>query len=297
MRAVHSFWFSPFFESSNERALGGFSEQRFFWYSLTLSLLTAKKLFNCVDLYTDSYGLEMASRLKLPYSRVENIFENVPLDRAVFWNYGKYLAYLRQNEPFLHLDMDVFIWKPLPAELLSAQIFGQSMESLDYHRKFYGNTIKVMQEHLVYYPSELSDFDTDAQDFGALNCGIFGGSALELIRAYCEESLKIMDCRQNKTGWEAIRKVQVPYVSVGSCCAALEQLCITAWCKRAEIAPQVLIPGNIHDESTLAIIGYTHLIAEAKKTPAFLGLLEDRMNQSCPKWKRIIDAELARQIA
>ena len=41
---------------------------------------------------------------------------------------GKLIAYSIQDGPFVHIDNDVFLWKPLPQELLQAPVFAQCPE-------------------------------------------------------------------------------------------------------------------------------------------------------------------------
>jgi len=41
---------------------------------------------------------------------------------------GKLFAYKLQTAPFVHIDSDVFLWKPLPPEVTSAPVCAQNPE-------------------------------------------------------------------------------------------------------------------------------------------------------------------------
>lgn len=47
----------------------------------------------------------------------------------------KYLAYSNQKEPFIHIDGDVFIWKPFSKEIETADLIAQNKEV---GTKYYG---------------------------------------------------------------------------------------------------------------------------------------------------------------
>jgi hypothetical protein len=47
---------------------------------------------------------------------------------AGWWALGKLVAYSLQDRAFVHLDADVFLWKPLPTRLISAPVFAQCPE-------------------------------------------------------------------------------------------------------------------------------------------------------------------------
>jgi len=46
-----------------------------------------------------------------------------------WWALGKLYSYSVQQDPFVHIDSDVYLWKLLPSHLESADVFTQNPES------------------------------------------------------------------------------------------------------------------------------------------------------------------------
>jgi hypothetical protein len=84
---------------------------------------------------------------------------------AVPWSVHKIRTYSEAegSDPFIHIDSDVFLVDPLPNDVLSANLFAQSLEG-DKHYQNIEFMPKDWKENYLPVP------------FRAFNCGVFGGN-------------------------------------------------------------------------------------------------------------------------
>jgi hypothetical protein len=110
MQAVWSFWTKPYFA---ERWLCWYSDWHH-WLAWGLSLRAASQHYPNTLLVTDDEGARiLVDELKLPFRRVSTALNTLERANPEWWSLGKIEAYRRQHEPFVHIDTDVFLWKPL----------------------------------------------------------------------------------------------------------------------------------------------------------------------------------------
>src|SRR5690606_24133995 len=80
----------------------------------------AHETHGAVELVTDSVGARILVReLGLPYRRVSCVLDRCNAHPGL-WAYGKVLAYrehVELGQPFLHIDSDVYLWKPMPERI------------------------------------------------------------------------------------------------------------------------------------------------------------------------------------
>ena len=75
------------------------------------SVLKLREFYKDLELYTDFEGKNiLIDLLQLPYSKVHTDYEYIDINPNL-WAYPKILTYNRQEEPFIHIDGDIFIWK------------------------------------------------------------------------------------------------------------------------------------------------------------------------------------------
>lgn len=290
MRLIHSYWFGPFREEKSNRYLGGFLSEQSFWYCWALSVYVALEHYDEIVLYADSEGKAKAiDTLKLPYTEVRVAFDDLTHINPDLWAYGKLLAYSEQTEPFAHIDLDVFLWEPLLQRLESAPVFAQTIERTTGHRSFYLPLINLMKQHLEWLPESFIQTKWEEEEEIALNCGVVGGSNLELIRAYAKESMQIVHTPENQRGWKRMSKIGYPPTGLFNC--VFEQANLLRWCKLSGVKPETLIE-DTHDlnrEELRGLRGYTHLVADAKLDPQIAGHLGKRLESYAPEVKRRID--------
>lgn len=85
-------------------------------YTLILSCAYARRYIGPPHLYCDFkfYKFIKEHGLETLWDSIDyNVFENIPkdIDYSIFWTYPKMYIHSIQNEPFVALDVDLFMWK------------------------------------------------------------------------------------------------------------------------------------------------------------------------------------------
>jgi len=139
-----------------------------------LSAYLLKKHYGEVHLVTDSVGASVLG--SLGYDSVSTELDQIPIEYKNVWSLGKIFTYkkaAKEGIPFLHIDYDVLLWKPLPTELTSSPLFVERIElDIDMRysvRKFYDACPK------------LHDLENAKDPDGAINAGILGGHDTDFI--------------------------------------------------------------------------------------------------------------------
>ena len=127
MKIIQSFW-SQNQINPLESNYGWLSETHN-WLSWILSANQLSKFYK-VELYTDQKGYEiLIEKLKLPYHKVHIVLDELNHYDKSLWAIPKIKTYSLQNEPFLHIDGDVFIWKEFSKELMNGNLITQNLEA------------------------------------------------------------------------------------------------------------------------------------------------------------------------
>lgn len=150
--------------------------------SWALSCLQLNKYYDDLHLYADSVSARtLIDELQLPYHQVHCELDKLNKFDSRLWALPKIYAYSMQEEAFLHVDADVFIWKPFTEELLSSGLIAQNLELVN---NYYENIIRNLEGNLKFFPRELlNEMRPDAK-FYAYNAGIFGGNDIEFFKEY-----------------------------------------------------------------------------------------------------------------
>ena len=190
-KAVYSFFSHPF---RTRPGYAGFVTLEHFLNAWTLSVQLARRHFDAVELVTDHYGKALlVDALNLPFTSVRDELDAAVPEhiRDLFWTFGKLVAYHLQDEPFIHIDYDVFLWKRPPERILHAPLFGQNTESDIWKIDIYKQGYMAMCAYLKYRPRDwvviypgVHRYDT------AINTGIIGGNDVHFIREYASTALK-----------------------------------------------------------------------------------------------------------
>lgn len=162
--------------------------------SWALSCLCLRKYYDEVALYADEQGKHLLiDLLHLPYTEVNVVYDET-LCLPQHWSYAKVKTYSLQTKPFLHIDGDIFLFKPIPEEVINAPLIAQSKEiGTEYYRQMMD---RILQESALTLPEYLEDGLKEAS-IASYNMGVFGGNDMEFIHAYCEEALAICDTNKS----------------------------------------------------------------------------------------------------
>lgn len=187
MRIVQTFW------TAGQNPLEcnfGWLRPEFNLMSWTLSCLSLREHYDEVALYTDEQGKHvLIDQLLLPYTEVHVIYDEM-LCLPQHWAYSKIKTYSLQTMPFLHVDGDVYLPKPLPVDVIQSPIVVQNREvGTGYYRSMMDNVLSFPEIILPDYIKEA----LQNESIVSYNMGIFGGTNLSFIHQYCQEAFRFME--------------------------------------------------------------------------------------------------------
>lgn len=281
--ATWSFWTPPFRARHRHRWV----DDQFHLLSWVLSVQCAAKHYAELRLVTDSDGARLlVDGLGLPFTTVDTSLDRLDFCWHAWWVLGKLRAYRSQDRPFVHLDSDVYLWKPLPASVARADIIVQNPEPAP------------LTDSTFYKPSRIAEafhtagcslpaFITNYMQGGSIayNTGIFGGSALDAIRRYASAAEALATAGGNAAAW---RLLPDPFESS----VYVEQYVLAAMCaeigrqrgKALDIGCLFSSQQEAHHEATAARLGFTHLIAGAKSSRILKRLVAERVLADYPQF-------------
>ena len=187
MRIVQTFWTAG--RNPLEYSFGWLRPE-YNLMSWALSCLSLREHYDEVALYTDEQGKHvLTDLLHLPYTEVHVVYDEY-LCLPQHWAYAKIKTYSMQTKPFLHVDGDVYLPKPISEDIISSPLIAQNREiGTGYY--------KTMMDNIFAFPEiTLPDYILDAlQDNSILsyNMGIFGGSDTKFIHYYCQEAFRFLE--------------------------------------------------------------------------------------------------------
>ena len=258
MRIVQTFWTAG--HNPLEYSFGWLRPE----YNLmawALSCLCLRKYYDEVALYTDEQGRHiLIDLLHLPYTEVHVVYDET-LCLPQHWSYAKIKTYSLQTKPFMHIDADIFLFKPIEEEVAGAPLIAQSKEvGTEYYKKMMD---RLLKESSLNLPTYLED-GLKEESIASYNMGLFGGNDLAFIHAYCKEALAV--CDMNKAT-----------CLNGNFNLLFEQVLLAYKAKEDEIPVSTIFPQVFNDNGYTAKEfcqlsqynekGYFHLLGGHKRNP------------------------------
>jgi hypothetical protein len=189
MRAVWSFWSKPF----QAQRRHSWPSERHHLFAWVLYVETARRHYPDTWLVTNDGGASvLVDQLGLPFTHVSTTLNALAHHDPEWWALDKIYAYRMQEQPFVHIDSDVFLWKPLPERLERADVFAQNPEPLSWNTSYDPERL----EHAIqgtaggWLPDEWQWYRR-ARDRRAECCGIFGGNRIDFINRFAEASIPV----------------------------------------------------------------------------------------------------------
>lgn len=217
MRIIQTFWTAG--KDPMKNAFG-WKHPQYNLMSWALSCLSLRALYDEVELYTDSAGYHILIEvLNLPYTKTHIIFDDFQC-LPNHWALSKIKTYSLQTEPFLHVDGDIYVPRPLPEELMDAPLAAQNREvGTAYYRK-------MLDEEILKHPSivlpEYIEKKIRENSIVSYNMGFFGGTDINFIQCYCREVFNFMDKNQ-------MNDFRTPHAHV-NCNVFFEQIFFALFC-------------------------------------------------------------------
>jgi len=287
MKAVWSLWTRPLHESRHP----GWPSERHHALSWILSFETARRHYPDTCVITDTPGAAwLVEGLGLPFAEVRVELDDLAGQQADWWAMSKLCAYAAQTEPFVHIDSDVYLWNRLPERLEQAPVFAQNPEWHEYGRSFY------RPEWLEYWigagggwlPLEFSHYVHPQGVLRAENCGILGGARVDFITHYARQALEIIRHPGNQPLWPGLEHKDAHFVLIEQYFLAA---CVEFHRSHPEsefsgITIEYLFPSQSAALRDADAVGYTHLLASAKRHGGALERLERRVRDLYPEQYR-----------
>ena len=294
MKIVQSYWSKPqeknVHRDHESRFRGGWLDKKFHYMSWVFSCLQLCRFYDRVELVTDAPGKELlVDRLGLPYTKVTVALEKIDHYDADLWALGKLYAYSIQDEPFLHVDGDVFIWKEFPQRLMESPLIAQHLEKeYDFYRSLMTKVIK----HVPSLPVAIRSYLASGAPLCAYNMGIAGGHDVEFMRRYSREAMSFVD--GNKT--------EVKNLPVGQFNTIYEQLLFFCLLHEQEKAIGLFsytvgedkvdeeLKGFHNFRRAPAGVDLIHLYGNCKKEDRYCEELEQKLKKVYPGYyERVLD--------
>jgi hypothetical protein len=288
MRAVWSFWTKPFLWRYRARWLSD-KQHLLSWI---LSVETARRHFAETALYTDDQGAAiLVDGLGLEFDHVLLDLNALKDHDPDWWCLGKTYTYRQQTKPFVHLDNDVFLWKPLPAALAGSLVIAQNPEYFadgvfHYRPEEVDYVLKGINDGWV--PREWEWYRAFGQPQRGECCGILGGNAVEFIAHYADQAIRMIEHPENRPGWalldkEINRNVHVEQYFLSACIEYHRNRPSSPF-HSIDIKYMFTSSSEAYTPEHATRRGYTHLMGNIKQNPALNQRLEARVMRDYPEY-------------
>lgn len=186
MRIIQSFWTGK----HNQEYDFGWKSSKYNYLSWILSCNQLRKYYDEVELFTDDVGYSiLIDKLKLPYTKVHVVLDDLNNYDDNLWALAKIKAYSMMNEPFLHVDGDVFIFESFDKKLMKSDVIVQNIETTS---DYYWNMWSKIKTELDFIPEIMENYNNQHHN-KAYNMGIFGGNNIPFIKKYTETSFNFVN--------------------------------------------------------------------------------------------------------
>jgi hypothetical protein len=295
MRAVWSFWSRPYHAGTGP----GWRSSLHHFLAWGLSVRLAQAHYPDTLLVTDTPGRALlVDSLGLSFGEVSTALDDLAGADPRLWMLGKLMAYGMQDGPFCHVDSDVFLWSPLPAELVTAPVFAQHPEDIPASQPGRPEAVEqAFQSAGLALPPEWRWYRSHPAGGGPrspgaiyreANCGIVGGTNPALIGHYARLALSLALDSANAPAWAAM-----PFD--GMLNMTLEQFLLAACVDYHRFAPSSPFRGSYlrylfqtwqeaFSPAAARRAGYTHQLGPAKQHPETTSRRADRVRAEDPSF-------------
>ena len=228
-----------------------------------LSCLQLHKLYGNIILYANSQAAHLLiDTLQLPYSLLHLAHDQLTLIHPDLWALPKIYTYSLQEQPFLHIDGDVFLFNPFDSGFLTGELIAQNVEIATEH--YYLPTQKELIRHFTFFPHCVKKDFESGKPIQACNAGVLGGNNMSFFREYTSTVFEYI--------WKNADHLK--NINANRFNVFFEQHLFYALAKEKDIPINVVIEGIIEDNgySNMGDFhdvpfhrSYLHLLGEFKK--------------------------------
>lgn len=213
MKAVFSYY-DWYYDKVNESQYqinlryGGFYNEKMFFSSFILSVLQAKQFFDKVVLVCNEPGFNKLKFLELPFDEVYTDLQINEKEKS-FYSSAKLKSFYYFNEPFCHLDYDLYFWNKIPDTIANkVDVLVDHVESLSLHLDLYKSLhYDFLHKGNVHL---LPEIPNKPKNFTAINNGIVYVNNVPFIKKFANKVFNYINAFDNPNSIYHI--VRVPYL-------------------------------------------------------------------------------------
>lgn len=243
MKAVQSFWVKQ--NSKEIDYFCGWKSIRFSLFSWALSSLQLTKFFDRTELVSDCICAELAAKLHLPYTSIKTDLETIKYKNHL-WVSNKLYTYSIQNEAFIHLDTDAYLFNHIDKRLLTAPLVAQNFE---YDHANYIQAYQDVMTYCTYIPDWICK--DEAGRLTAVNAGLIGGNNVSFFQDFTAAVNYFLE--QNQDG---LRHCQCDYLNV-----FVEQFLFTKYAEFKNVPIEYISPIEFGPPCDYGMAEFTQLPA------------------------------------
>lgn len=289
MKYIHSIWSAPSIKNNfdNEYDVKYLTKN---FYSYLLSALLIQKLGYRIELFCDKYSYEMYA--KIPYNDIHIIDFDADGISSKFWIYGKIKAHTLMNEPYVHIDGDVFLFRDIINKNLINGRYSVAVQSLE-NEITIGDSFKKLYLDSITPLLNFENIKWDKYGYQAYNCGVIGFSDMVLKNEYANTVKSMLFELSNSSNFDDYRK------KYDGMFLLAEQTFLHYLLNEMNIKPFEIIPyetitkyylsGMNWYETIPSQIGYCHLLGYSKYKDNVLKKIRFKIIKYFPEYQSIID--------
>ena len=259
------------------------------YYSMLLSYITIKEKYGEVAMYCNKLAYDKMLKY-IPYDKIV-LDETSIVDASNYrqeWGMLKFNVFSQQNEPFIHIDTDVFLFNDVLSGYINKGKYDGIVQSIELDKRYgvYDSFYHANQENLIKY-----DFINDNLMKRSIdkyltvigyNNGVVGFNNLKFLEEYIESAKKLNDLI-----------IAGVFVNVKNQTMIFEQFLLYILSQKNgykifEVLPEDDII-NIGFNETGNKHGYTHLLSGNKYVKNFILLIRNKIIQNYPNYIKHID--------
>lgn len=184
MKIVYSFWGDAVNPTH-------WCSSRFMITSFVLSVLQSHKLYGRVEVVTDSINKIWIEKLNLPLEKISTELDEIDHYDRESWSLGKIKAYQIQEEPFMHVDIDVIMYNKFSDDFFNCDIGVQEFELFTNEERLsvYDYYIKTSIKYIEEENLPMGFLDGKR----SMNMGVYYCNNIEFNKLYCSEVFRFLD--------------------------------------------------------------------------------------------------------
>mgnify|MGYP001228276600 CR=1 FL=1 len=286
MKYVHSLWSKPATTNNFDNNYDvKYITKNFYTY--LLSLLLVKRLGYSMELYCDELTFEYYN--KLPYDKFNIVDFDSDGISSKFWIWGKIKTHLMMNEPYIHIDGDVLLFKDVIGNKFdnTYSVIVQSVED----DKTIPNSFNDLYRN-GYKPFENIYINYGKYDYVAYNCGVVGFNDIKFKNEYANNVKNVLYYLSNNSDFDHNRQKYNGMFLIAEQ-SLLYYMTKEKNIKVFEIIPYELIKNNNYSfdywySDLPKQIGYCHLLGYSKYKLSNINKIKLIIKNNFPEYYSIV---------